>query len=242
MTQQCFLTFIILSHILLACRCALSFNETTTERLIITSTNAFTSKVGTGSRFQTTSSTIAPIMKPTILVTKTPTSPLLTLSDITATISEPTNRLNKDSTTNSSTITMTPTTMSIPTTKTKLTTVTTTIMETHITEIPTPSVSPNDTIKLFKNEPVNKTEPKIMEITTKITDSVVKQEDNVYGPRIEGIEARFDPVKHAIPAKLKQKLDALSCDVPPLPSESTLWSGNETRDLLLPISVSVKIF
>lgn len=94
-------------------------------------------------------------------------------------------------------------------------------------------------IKFFKDKPANKTEPKIMEITTKITDSIgEKQEGGIYGPRIDGIEARFEPVKHAIPAKLKEKLDALSCDVPPLPSESTLWNGNQTRDLSLPITVS----
>lgn len=92
-------------------------------------------------------------------------------------------------------------------------------------------------IKLFKDKPVNKTEPKIMEITTKITDSVSGKTD-VYGPRIEGIEARFEPARHRIPTKLEEKLEALSCDVPPLPSESTLWNGNETRELSLPITVS----
>ncbi|KAK6619704.1 hypothetical protein RUM43_012461 [Polyplax serrata] len=93
-------------------------------------------------------------------------------------------------------------------------------------------------IKLYKDKPVNKTEPKIMEIMTKITDSAGEiTDDTVYGPRIEGIEARFEPMKHVIPLKLKEKLDALSCEVSPLPSESTLWNGNETRDLSLPIKV-----
>lgn len=93
-------------------------------------------------------------------------------------------------------------------------------------------------IKLFKDKPFNKTEPKIMEITTKITDSVGENKFDVYGPRIDGIEARFEPVRHRIPTKLEEKLEALSCDVPPLPSESTLWNGNETRELSLPITVS----
>lgn len=93
-------------------------------------------------------------------------------------------------------------------------------------------------IKLFKDKPFNKTEPKIMEITTKITDSVGENKFDVYGPRIDGIEARFEPARHRIPTKLEEKLEALSCDVPPLPSESTLWNGNETRELSLPITVS----
>ncbi|EEB20487.1 hypothetical protein Phum_PHUM617340 [Pediculus humanus corporis] len=104
---------------------------------------------------------------------------------------------------------------------------------------------PNEKSKDYINNG-NKTEPKIMEIMTKITDSTNEKEQNggggVYGPRIDGIEARFEPVKHAIPEKLKEKLDALSCDVPPLPSESTLWNGNETRDLSLPITVVIDKF
>lgn len=95
-------------------------------------------------------------------------------------------------------------------------------------------------IKLFKEKTTaNKTEPKIMEITTKITDSNGEsEEDEVFGPRIDGIEAKLEPARHGIPTKLEEKLEALSCDVPPLPSESTLWNGNETRELSLPITVS----
>jgi hypothetical protein len=33
-------------------------------------------------------------------------------------------------------------------------------------------------------------------------------------------------------------LESLSCDIPPLPTESRLWRGNETHELMLPITVS----
>ncbi|XP_049771165.1 delta and Notch-like epidermal growth factor-related receptor, partial [Schistocerca cancellata] len=43
---------------------------------------------------------------------------------------------------------------------------------------------------------------------------------------------------HRIPSRLEEKLESLSCDIPPLPSESRLWRGNETHELLLPIIVT----
>ncbi|KAF2904396.1 hypothetical protein ILUMI_01786, partial [Ignelater luminosus] len=41
---------------------------------------------------------------------------------------------------------------------------------------------------------------------------------------------------HRIPSQLEEKLQSLSCDLPLLPSESRLWKGNETHELLLPIT------
>ena len=46
------------------------------------------------------------------------------------------------------------------------------------------------------------------------------------------------PSVHRIPTRLEEKLESLSCDIPPLPSESRLWRGNETHELMLPITVS----
>jgi len=43
---------------------------------------------------------------------------------------------------------------------------------------------------------------------------------------------------HRIPSRLEEKLESLSCDIPPLPTESRLWRGNETHELMLPITVS----
>ncbi|XP_067010904.2 delta and Notch-like epidermal growth factor-related receptor [Anabrus simplex] len=45
------------------------------------------------------------------------------------------------------------------------------------------------------------------------------------------------PLQHRIPTSLMEKLESLSCDIPPLPSESRLWRGNETHELMLPIIV-----
>lgn len=39
-------------------------------------------------------------------------------------------------------------------------------------------------------------------------------------------------------SELEEKLQLLSCDLPLLPSESRLWKGNETHELLLPVKVS----
>jgi hypothetical protein len=46
------------------------------------------------------------------------------------------------------------------------------------------------------------------------------------------------PPAHRIPSRLEEKLESLSCDIPPLPTESRLWRGNETHELMLPITVS----
>jgi hypothetical protein len=46
------------------------------------------------------------------------------------------------------------------------------------------------------------------------------------------------PSAHRIPSRLEEKLESLSCDIPPLPTESRLWRGNETHELMLPITVS----
>jgi hypothetical protein len=46
------------------------------------------------------------------------------------------------------------------------------------------------------------------------------------------------PPAHRIPSRLEEKLEFLSCDIPPLPTESRLWRGNETHELMLPITVS----
>lgn len=40
------------------------------------------------------------------------------------------------------------------------------------------------------------------------------------------------------PSRLDERLEALDCDIPLLPAESRLWRGNETHELMLPITVS----
>lgn len=39
-------------------------------------------------------------------------------------------------------------------------------------------------------------------------------------------------------SKLQERLEALSCELPTLAGESRLWKGNETHELLFPITVS----
>jgi len=46
------------------------------------------------------------------------------------------------------------------------------------------------------------------------------------------------PQARRIPSRLEEKLQSLSCDIPPLPTESRLWRGNETHEVMLPITVS----
>lgn len=46
------------------------------------------------------------------------------------------------------------------------------------------------------------------------------------------------PTAHRIPTRLEEKLESLSCEIPQLPTESRLWRGNQTHELLLPITVS----
>lgn len=51
-----------------------------------------------------------------------------------------------------------------------------------------------------------------------------------------------NPAEHGYPARtptrLDERLQALDCDIPLLPAESRLWRGNETHELMLPITVS----
>lgn len=46
------------------------------------------------------------------------------------------------------------------------------------------------------------------------------------------------PPYRMVPA-FEEKIDSLSCDLPLLPSQYRIWKGNETHELLLPITVSV---
>ncbi|XP_077294569.1 delta and Notch-like EGF repeat containing weary [Arctopsyche grandis] len=39
------------------------------------------------------------------------------------------------------------------------------------------------------------------------------------------------------PSRLDERLEALDCDIPLLPAESRLWRGNETHELMLPITI-----
>lgn len=89
---------------------------------------------------------------------------------------------------------------------------------------------------------VPKSEPRIVEITTHVTEP---GSGVLSGPHIDGIEAHLEEPSgvgvvgavHRIPTAIEEKLEGLSCDVPPLPSQSVLWNGNQTRDLALPIMV-----
>lgn len=44
--------------------------------------------------------------------------------------------------------------------------------------------------------------------------------------------------RHYVPTPLQDRIATLECSLPPLPGDSRLWSGNETHELLLPLSVS----
>ncbi|XP_017777386.1 PREDICTED: delta and Notch-like epidermal growth factor-related receptor, partial [Nicrophorus vespilloides] len=46
----------------------------------------------------------------------------------------------------------------------------------------------------------------------------------------------YQPPRH-IPTLLEEKLDLLGCDLPLLPPQSRVWKGNETHELLLPITI-----
>ncbi|XP_044256484.1 delta and Notch-like epidermal growth factor-related receptor [Tribolium madens] len=45
------------------------------------------------------------------------------------------------------------------------------------------------------------------------------------------------PPLHRILTPIEEKIQALACDVPVLPTEYRIWKGNETHELLLPITV-----
>lgn len=85
--------------------------------------------------------------------------------------------------------------------------------------------------------PAPRTQPRIVEIATHVTEPGA-----LIGPHIDGIEAHLEEPTiglHRIPTAVEEKLEALSCDVPPLPSQSVLWNGNQTRDLKLPVMVNL---
>ncbi|CAH1377628.1 unnamed protein product [Tenebrio molitor] len=61
---------------------------------------------------------------------------------------------------------------------------------------------------------------------------------NVLNATTEITETRPQyPSLHGALTSLEEKLEALACDLPLLPTEYRIWKGNETHELLLPITV-----
>ncbi|XP_017768440.1 PREDICTED: uncharacterized protein LOC108556738 [Nicrophorus vespilloides] len=91
----------------------------------------------------------------------------------------------------------------------------------------------------------------IVDPTTEQSDLVSDEVEGVTDSTVPGISTNepnistttpntdYQPPRH-IPTLLEEKLDLLGCDLPLLPPQSRVWKGNETHELLLPITVSGK--
>jgi hypothetical protein len=84
------------------------------------------------------------------------------------------------------------------------------------------------------------TRPPIQSSTTEQPTSTVTTADTIGTTTMRTTTATHQQQlpAHRIPSRLEEKLESLSCDIPPLPTESRLWRGNETHELMLPITVS----
>lgn len=56
-------------------------------------------------------------------------------------------------------------------------------------------------------------------------------------PTVENRSTTGPVIMHRYPPQLEEKIASLGCDVPLLPDDSRVWNGNETHELLLPITV-----
>ncbi|GJQ66984.1 hypothetical protein Trydic_g21917 [Trypoxylus dichotomus] len=72
-------------------------------------------------------------------------------------------------------------------------------------------------------QPLTGTTRTVAASVTSYTITVENQSENV--------------MPHRMPTQLEEKVESLSCNLPLLPTESRLWNGNETHELLLPITV-----
>lgn len=94
-----------------------------------------------------------------------------------------------------------------------------------------------------------------IEVTTSIKEKSTKPDETTVS-QVNGSTTIFssatssttesNPAEHGYPARtptrLDERLQALDCDIPLLPAESRLWRGNETHELMLPITVRIIIF
>lgn len=106
---------------------------------------------------------------------------------------------------------------------------------------------------------INSTEPSkvvtdvtkaAIEVTTSVKEKSTKPDESTIsqtnGPTTilnsaTSSTTESNPAEHGYPARtptrLDERLQALDCDIPLLPAESRLWRGNETHELMLPITV-----
>lgn len=72
--------------------------------------------------------------------------------------------------------------------------------------------------------------------TKAIAQSARKQKLNSSSSALGGASSALSP------ARFQERLGAIDCDLPVLPTKSRLWRGNETHELNLPVTVSVLNF
>jgi hypothetical protein len=80
------------------------------------------------------------------------------------------------------------------------------------------------------------TQSSMSSVTAETFTSTATMADNIIATTTTKHQPQ--PSVRRIPSRLEEKLESLSCDIPPLPTESRLWRGNETHELMLPITVS----
>lgn len=73
-----------------------------------------------------------------------------------------------------------------------------------------------------------------------ITQSARKQKLNSSSSALGGTSASANAALS--PARFQERLGAIDCDLPVLPTKSRVWRGNETHELNLPVTVSVHKF
>lgn len=103
----------------------------------------------------------------------------------------------------------------------------------NVTLISTPATSTTPNVTESKADPVGNSP------VTSPVPTTTSANFNLVNTSTESSETRPQyPPLHRVLTPIEEKIQALACDVPVLPTEYRIWKGNETHELLLPITVS----
>lgn len=83
---------------------------------------------------------------------------------------------------------------------------------------------------------------KVYTSTKGITHSARRQKLNSSSSALGSASASASANTALSPARFQERLGAIDCDLPVLPTKSRLWRGNETHELNLPVTVSLLNF
>lgn len=83
---------------------------------------------------------------------------------------------------------------------------------------------------------------KVYTSTKGITQSTRRQKLNNSSSALGGARASASANAALSPARFQERLGAINCYLPVLPSKSRLWRGNETHELNLPVTVRLLNF